>query len=57
MILLDPSDVDYLNDIRYLIRDGSHIMFSEDVPIPSINAPVRTIAQIIKFVMSSATES
>ena len=57
MILSGPSDVDYLNIIPSLIRAGSHIMFSEDVPIPSINVPVYTIAQIIKFVMSSATES
>ena len=32
-------------------------MLSEDVPVTSLNGPVLTIAQIIKFVMSSAAEA
>ena len=32
-------------------------MLSEDDPVPGINSPVLTIAQIIKFLMSSAAEA
>ena len=32
-------------------------MVYEDVPVPSLNGPVLTIAQIIKNVMSSAAEA
>ena len=32
-------------------------MLSKDNPIPYINSPVLTIAQIIKFVMSSTAEA
>ena len=33
------------------------IMLSENNPVPSINGPVLTIAQIVKNVMSSAAEA
>ena len=32
-------------------------MLSKDTPTPTINVPVLTVAQIIKFVMSSDAES
>ena len=32
-------------------------MLSEDVPVPSYNGLVLTVAQIIKYVMSSAAEA
>ena len=32
-------------------------MISEDTPVPTINGPVLIVAQIIKFVMSSAAEA
>ena len=38
-------------------RVGAHIMLSENTPVPSLNGPVLTIAQIIKNVMSSAAEA
>ena len=34
-----------------------HIMLSEDTPVPTSNGSLLTVSQIIKFVMSSATEA
>ena len=57
MILAAHSDAAYLNISKARSRAGAHIMLSEDVPVPNINGPILTIAQIIKFVMSSAAEA
>ena len=57
MILAAHSDVTYLNVPRACSRAGAHSMLSENTPVPSINVPVLTIAQIIKNVMSSAAEA
>ena len=57
MFLSDHSDAAYLNVPRARSRAGAHIMLSENTPVPSLNGPVLTIAQIIKSVMSSAAEA
>ena len=57
MILAAHSDADYLNIPRTCSRAGAHIMLYENTPVPSINGPVLTIAQIMKNVMSFAAEA
>ena len=53
MVLTGPYDAAYLNVRKTHIRAGAHIMLSENVSIANINGPVLTLAQIIKFIMSS----
>ena len=57
MVLAAHYDAAYLNTSKYHIRSGSHIMVSEDFPVPNFNILFLTIAQIIKNVMSSAVEA
>ena len=57
MILAGHADAAYLNVRKSRSRAGAHIMLSEDVPIPLHNSLVLTITQIIKNVMSSASEA
>jgi hypothetical protein len=57
MILSAHSDTAYLNVNKAQSHAGARIMCSEDNPIPSHNGPIFTIAQIIKFVTSSAAKS
>eukprot|EP00804_Cyclotella_cryptica_P019534 CCRYP_014300-RA/>CCRYP_014300-RA protein AED:0.25 eAED:0.24 QI:0/0/0/0.8/0.25/0/5/0/514 len=57
MILAAHSDAAYLNASKARSRAGAHIMLSEDNPVPSYNGPILTLAQIIKFVASSAAEA
>ena len=57
MILAAHSDAAYFNVSRACSRAGAHIMLSEETPVPSINGPILTFAQIIKNVMSSAAEA
>ena len=57
MILSAHSDAAYVSVSRARSRTGAHIMLSKDTPVPSINGPVLTIAQIIKNVTSSAAEA
>eukprot|EP00804_Cyclotella_cryptica_P019055 CCRYP_014459-RA/>CCRYP_014459-RA protein AED:0.69 eAED:0.20 QI:0/0/0/0.5/1/1/2/0/510 len=57
MILSAHSDAAYFNASKSCSRTGAHIMCSENDVVPSHNGPVLTIAQIIKFVTSSAAES
>ena len=57
MILAAHSDAAYLNVSFARSRAIAHIMLSEDTPVPSINAPILTIAKIIKNVTSSAAEA
>jgi hypothetical protein len=57
MVLSAHSDAAYLNVSKARSRAGAHIMLSENVPVPSYNGPVLTVAQIIKSVMSSAAEA
>ena len=57
MVLTGHSDSEYLNVRRFRSSGGAQIMLSADTPVPTINGPVLTVAQIIKFVMSSAAEA
>ena len=57
MILATHFDAAYLNVSRARSRAGAPIMLSENTPVPSLNGPVLTIAQIIKNVMSPAAEA
>eukprot|EP00804_Cyclotella_cryptica_P009041 CCRYP_003144-RB/>CCRYP_003144-RB protein AED:0.42 eAED:0.43 QI:0/0/0/1/0/0/2/0/355 len=57
MVLSAHSDAAYLNARKSRSHAGAYIMCSENDPVPSHNGPVLTIAQIIKFVTSSAAES
>ena len=56
MVLAAHSDAAYLNVSNTCSRIGTHIMISEDMLAPPFNGPVLTIANIIKFVMSSMAE-
>ena len=57
MVFAGHSDAAHLNVSKALSRAGAHIMISEDTPVPTSNGPVLTVAQIIKFFMSSAAKS
>ena len=57
MILCAHFNAGFHNESRGRIRAGAHIFLEEDDPIPKWNGPVLTIAQIIKFVMASASEA
>ena len=57
MVLAAHSDAAYLNVTKARSQAGAHIMLSENVPSPTYNGPVLTVAQIIKNVMSSAAEA
>ena len=56
MILSTQSGTLYLNVSLARSRAGAHIMLSKNTPVPALNGPVLTIAQVIKNVMSSAAE-
>ena len=57
VVLAGHSGAVYLNVSQACSHAGSHIMLSEDFPIPLHNGPVLMVAQIIKNVMSSASEA
>jgi len=57
MIAAAHSDAGFHNESKGRSRAGAHIFLSEDDPIPKWNGPILTLAQIIKFVMSSASEA
>jgi len=57
MILTAHSDAAYLNESKARSRAGAYIFLSEDEPVPKLNGPILTIAQIIKAVMASAAEA
>ena len=57
MVLAGHSDAAYLNVKKDRSRDVAHIMISDDTPVPTTPGPVLTVAQIIKFVMSSSAEA
>ena len=56
MILAAHSDYGFHNESTGRSRAGAHIFLSEDDPIPWWNGPILSIAQVIKFVMTSAAE-
>ena len=57
MVLCAHSDAVFHNKIKGHSRAGDHIFLSKKDTMPRWNGPVLTLAQIIKFVMSSASEA
>ena len=57
MILAAHSDASYLSEPKARSRAGEHIFLSENVDDPPNNGTILTIAQLIKNVMSSASEA
>ena len=57
IILAAHSDAGFHNESKGRSRAGAQIFLSGDDPIPRWNGPILSIAQVIKFVMTSAVES
>jgi hypothetical protein len=57
MALAASTDAGFNNESKGRSRAGAHIFISEDDPEPRWNGPILTIAQIIKFVMTSTAEA
>ena len=57
MVLCAHSDAAFHNKSKGCSRAGAHIFLSEKDAMPRWNGSVLTLAKIIKFVMSSASES
>ena len=57
MVLCAHSDAGFHNESKGCSRSGAHIFLSENDTMPRWNGPVLTLAKIIKFVMSSASEA
>ena len=57
MVLAAHSDAGYLNESNARSRAGGHIFLSSDSQYPPNNGAILNVAQIIKNVMSSATEA
>ena len=57
IILAAHSDSVFHNESKGRSQAGAHIFISEDNPIPRWNGPILSIAQVIKFVITSAAEA
>ena len=57
MALCAHSDAGFHNDSKGRNRSGAHIFLSENDVMPWWNGPALTLAKIIKFIMSSASEA
>ena len=57
MILAAHSDASYLSESKARSRAGGHFFLSKNVDYPPNNGAILNIAQIIKNVMTSATEA
>ena len=57
MVLAGYADAGFNNETRSRSRVGAHIFLSENESIPWWNCPVLTIAQMMKYVVSSAAEA
>ena len=57
IILAAHPDAGFNNESKARSRAGAHIFLSENAPTPEWNGAILTIAQIIKFLMSSAAEA
>ena len=57
MVLCAHSDAGFLNESKGRSRVGDHILLSENDAMPQWNGSVLALAQIIKFVMSSASKA
>ena len=56
MVLCAHSDAGFYNKSKGRSRSGAHIFLSENDASPRWNGSVLTLAQFIKFVVSSASE-
>ena len=57
MTLCGHSDAGFNNESGSRSRAGAHIFLSEDDTFPRWNGPVLSIAQIMKYILSSAAEA
>ena len=57
VVLAVHSNASYLNEEEAQSRASSHHFLSKDVPFPPNNGAVHNVAEIIKGIMSSASES
>ena len=57
MIIAAHSDAGFHNESKVRSRVGAHIFLSEDNPITHWNGHILSISQVIKFVMTSASEA
>ena len=57
MVLCAHSDAGFHNESKGSSRAGAHVFLSENDAMNRWNGSVLTTAQIIKFVMSSASEA
>ena len=57
MILAAHSDASFSNETKSRRRAGAHIFLSEKDSIPRWNEPLLTIAQIMRYAVSSAAEA
>ena len=57
MVLCAHSDAGFHNESKERNRSGAHVFLPENDAMPRYNGPVLTLAQIIKLVMSSASEA
>ena len=57
MVLAGHADAGFANETKSRSRAGAHVFLSENDPIPRWNGPLLTIAQIMKYVVSSAAEA
>ena len=57
MMLCGHSDAGFNNEKGSRSRAGAHIFLSEGDDFPRWNGPVLTIAQIMKYILSSAAEA
>ena len=56
MVLTGHSDASYLSEAKSRIRAGGHFFITDEYVEPPNNGAVTTISQIIKTLMSSASE-
>ena len=57
MVLCGHSDAGFHNESKGRSREGDHNLLSENDAIPRWNIPVLMLSQIIKFVISCASEA
>ena len=57
MVLFAYSDAGFHNESKERSRAGANIFLSKNDPMPMWNGPVLTLAQIIKLVLPSASET
>ena len=57
MVLASHSDASYLSESKARSRAGGHFFMSKDDATPANNGAILTVYQIIKAVMSSASEA